>query len=88
MWVGVCKSQDISVRREWQPNPVFLPGEVHGQKNLVGYNPRGCKESDMTEHTHTEMEVLDQKECLLPIITFPTPLRIPDSISPEASWMV
>ena len=21
----------------------------HGQKNLVGYNPRGCKESDTTE---------------------------------------
>ena len=29
--------------------PVFLPGESHGQRNLVGYNPQGCKESDMTE---------------------------------------
>ena len=34
---------------------VFLPGEVHGQKSLVGYSPWDCKESDTTErltHTH------------------------------------
>ena len=29
--------------------PVFLPGESHGQRNLTGYNPWGCKESDMTK---------------------------------------
>ena len=28
---------------------VFLPGESHGQRNLVGYSPWGCKESDTTE---------------------------------------
>ena len=26
-------------RREWQPTPVVLPGESHGQKSLVGYSP-------------------------------------------------
>ena len=31
------------------PSPVFLPGESHGQKNLVGYSPWGCTESDTTE---------------------------------------
>ena len=31
------------------PLPVFLPGESHGQRSLVGYSPRGHKESDMTE---------------------------------------
>ena len=36
-------------RREWQPPPVFLPGEFHGQRNLVGYSPCGHKELDMTE---------------------------------------
>ena len=36
-------------RREWQPTPVFLPGESHGQRSLVGYSPQSCKESDMTE---------------------------------------
>ena len=36
-------------RREWQPTPVFLPGESHGQRSLVGYSPWGRKELDMTE---------------------------------------
>ena len=36
-------------RRKWQSTPVFLPGESHGQRGLVGYSPWGCKESDMTE---------------------------------------
>ena len=34
-----------------QPTPVFLPGESHQQRNLVGYSPYGCKESDRTEVT-------------------------------------
>ena len=29
-------------RRKWQPTPVFLPGESHGQRSLVGCNPWGC----------------------------------------------
>ena len=29
--------------------PVFLPGEFHGQRSLVGYSPWGHKESDVTE---------------------------------------
>ena len=40
-------------RREWQPTAVFLPGESHGQGNLVGYSPWGHKESDTTEATNT-----------------------------------
>ena len=45
---------DTGWRREWQPTPVFLPGELHGQRRLVGYSPWGCKESDMTKRlTHT-----------------------------------
>ena len=31
-------------RREWLPTPVFLPGESHGQRSLVGYHLWGCKE--------------------------------------------
>ena len=30
-------------RRKWQPTPVFLPGKYHKQRNLMGYNPWGCK---------------------------------------------
>ena len=45
-------------RRKWQPTPVLLPGEFHGQRSLMGCSPWGCKDSDMTEwliHTHTYM---------------------------------
>ena len=36
----------IPQRREWLPGtPVFLPGEVHGQRSLVGYCPWGHKDS-------------------------------------------
>ena len=44
-WVG-----KISWRREWQLTLAFLPGEVHGQRSLAGYSPRGCREWDMTQH--------------------------------------
>ena len=51
-WVG-----RIPWRRAWQPTPVFLPGESHGQRSLADYSPQGhCKDSDMTEatqHTYT-----------------------------------
>ena len=33
------------------PTPVFLPGEFHGQRSLVGYSPWGRKESNTTEMT-------------------------------------
>ena len=39
-------------RRKWQPTPVFLPGESHGRRSLVGYSPPGRKELDMTERLH------------------------------------
>ena len=35
--------------REWQPTPVFLSEESHGQRSLVGYSPWDRKESDVTE---------------------------------------
>ena len=39
----------IPWRRKWQPTPVFLSGEFHGQRSLAGYSPRGRKESDRSE---------------------------------------
>ena len=42
-------------RRKWQPTPVFLPGEFHGQSSLAGYSPWDHKELEMTEQlTHTD----------------------------------
>ena len=39
-WIG-----KIPWRREWQPTPVFLPGEFHGQRSLVDHTVRGITES-------------------------------------------
>ena len=38
-------------RRKWQPIPVFLPEESHGQRSLGGQGPWGHRESDTTEVT-------------------------------------
>ena len=55
---SVCNAGDLRFnpwfgkipwRREWQPTPMFLPGEFHGQGSLVGYSPWGLKELDVTE---------------------------------------
>ena len=45
-WVG-----KIPWRGKWQPTSLFLPGESHGQKSLVGYSSVDHKELDMTEAT-------------------------------------
>ena len=51
-WVG-----KIVWRRKWQTTAVFLPGEFHGQRSLVGYSPWGHKSqtqlSDPTTHHHS-----------------------------------
>ena len=47
----------IPWRRKWQPPPVFLPGESHGQRSLAGYSPWDHKSrtrlSDQTTTTTT-----------------------------------
>ena len=48
----------IPWRRAWQPTPVFMPGESHGQRSLLGYSPWGHKESDTTEWLSTSMKGL------------------------------
>ena len=41
--------REDTLEKGWQPTPVFLPGEFHGQRSLTGYSPWGHKQSDMTE---------------------------------------
>ena len=55
MWELTCQCQEMSetqvqslgqedtLRRAWQPTPVFLPGESHGQRSLASYGPWGHK---------------------------------------------
>ena len=68
----------IPWRKETLPTPKFLPGEFHGQRNLVGYCPWGHKTVGhdwATEHTYTYLltrfifiTVSDFWKCLLKII--------------------
>ena len=41
--------RSLGWRREWLPTPVFLPGEAHGLRSLVGCSSWNLKESDTTE---------------------------------------
>ena len=68
-------------RRAWQPTPAFLPGESHGQRSLVGCNPWGHKESDMTEHTHTHIHTT---ESYFFVFLSASPSR--DSSKPRPAW--
>ena len=45
-WVG-----KTPWRRAWQPTPVFLPGESHGQRSLAGSSLYGHIELDTAEET-------------------------------------
>ena len=51
----------IPWRRKWQPAPVFLPGESHGQRSLVGYSPWlqrvGHDSATKHAHTYTQMQM-------------------------------
>ena len=59
----------ISWRREWLPTPVFLPGESHGQRSLVGYSPWDHKESDRAERLTLSLTLTSETgNCLMPKI--------------------
>ena len=51
-------SHALAWRRKWQPTPVFLPGESHGRRSLVGCSPWGRTESDTTEATWQQQHAL------------------------------
>ena len=59
-WLG-----KIPWRKEWLPTPVFLPRELPGQRNLVGYSPWVLRQSDMTEQLtlsiHTTIYKIEQQ---------------------------
>ena len=53
-WVG-----KTPCRRKWQPTPVFLLGEFHGQRSLESYSPWGCQEWDTCAQVYTINYVVD-----------------------------
>ena len=51
-------------RGAWQPTPVFLPREFHGQRSLAGYSPWAHKESDTTERLYNKQQQKQTKQLL------------------------
>ena len=58
-WVG-----KIPWSRKWQPTPVFLPGESHGQRSLASYSPWSRNESDTTERLTLTLSLFAMCTCL------------------------
>ena len=58
-WVQSMSGKSPGGGDGWLPTPVFLPGESHGQRSLVGYSPRGRKELDTTEQLNTVQAVIE-----------------------------
>ena len=58
-WVQSLGWED-PLEEAWQPTPVFLPGESHGQSSLAGYSPWGRKASDTTECILARLQALSQ----------------------------
>ena len=50
-------------RRQWQPTPVFFPGESQGWGSLVGCRLWGCTESDTTEVTQQQQQPFICQKC-------------------------
>ena len=64
LWVG-----KIPWRRAWHCTPVFLPGESHGQRSLVGSSPWGHKGSDTTERLSTQPSSSEWDACFNLVIS-------------------
>ena len=53
-WHGLWRSMDQEdpLEESMAPTPVFLPGESHGQRSLVGYSPWDHRVGHNRAHTH------------------------------------
>ena len=50
--MGMILGRDDPWKKAWQPTPVFLPGESHGQRGLAVYSPWGHKsQTQLSEST-------------------------------------
>ena len=65
---------------KWLPTPVFLPGEAHGQRSLMGYSPCVSKERDMTEHVR--INAWGQTICSI-MQWFPSHIEVVKSTDPS-----
>ena len=60
---------DLYVRKtscKWQPTPVFLPGELFGQKSLAGhYSPQGSKTVGHNLATKQQQQFIKEMELVI-----------------------
>ena len=75
------------------PTPVFLPGESHGQRSLVGYSPRGHKKSNMTKetmHAHIWIGCSLRSSCVFVYPTFTSTwyLKTKESLNETVTMLV
>ena len=56
-------SRKLPWRREWLPTPVFLPGEYHGQRSLMGYSSQVAKSWTLLKQLSTNTQI---QRCLDP----------------------
>ena len=61
--------------RKWQPTPVLVPGESHGQRSLLGYSPWRPKESDTTERLNFLLSIHTKRAAVLKSVCPPRALR-------------
>ena len=61
MWVWSLSLED-PLESKWQPTPVLLPGESHGQRRLEGCSPWGHKESDMNGQSLLQLLIHGMKQ--------------------------
>ena len=72
--------REIPWRREWQPTPVFLPGESHRQRSLAGYSSWGqqrVRHDWMTNFLHW------RRVCLTLRVSVPCPNRVQNKAHPH-----
>ena len=93
-WVG-----KIPWKSAWQHTPVFLPGESHGQRSLVGYSPWARKSQTRLKPLSTHCFFHHVSHCFPGIVPiFPAPnlsdhplqeawlLVIPSGVVLKATW--
>ena len=52
----------IPWRRKWQPTPLYLPGNFHGQRSLAGYSPWGHTHAGTLGNELHENELIGQSQ--------------------------
>ena len=52
------------MKKKWQPTPVFLPREPHGQRSPAGRSLWGHKKSDITELLSRAESIFDVQCCV------------------------